>query len=188
MLFFIGDYRMAPEATVLINTEIGSESDVLKELKKIGNITEAEALYGVYDIRVRIRGKTMDELNETVTWKIRQLDKVRSTLKLTAIEDDSFIRDDLLPANSPELKAPEQCAYRKGREYLDIKVEKGQPAMRKALDSLGSTRMGGAAFNDFISGMEGLQPNAEGTLRYCSDVCKLFSCSLNDHKDNPKYK
>ena len=39
-----------PSAYVLINTEIGFEDSVLKELKKISNIKEAYVSYGVYDI------------------------------------------------------------------------------------------------------------------------------------------
>jgi len=39
-----------PTAFVLINTEIGSESDVLKELKGVEGVDEASAVYGVYDI------------------------------------------------------------------------------------------------------------------------------------------
>ena len=55
-----------PTAFVLINTEIGSESDVLKELKK---------------------ADTMDKLKEIVTWRIRRLDKVRSTLTMIVVEE-----------------------------------------------------------------------------------------------------
>lgn len=75
-----------PTAFVLINTEIGSESDVLKELKKEG-VEEASAVYGVYDIVARVKADTMDKLKEIVTWRIRRLDKVRSTLTMIVVED-----------------------------------------------------------------------------------------------------
>ena len=65
-----------PTAFVLINTEIGSESDVLKELKKVEGVEEASAVYGVYDIVARVKADTMDKLKEIVTWRIRRLDKV----------------------------------------------------------------------------------------------------------------
>jgi DNA-binding Lrp family transcriptional regulator len=73
-------------AYVLINTEIGSESEVLDAIKKITNVKEAHAVYGVYDIVVKIEADTMDKLKETVTWKVRRLNKVRSTLTMIAIE------------------------------------------------------------------------------------------------------
>ena len=74
-----------PTAFVLITTEIGSESDVLKDLKKIEGIEETSAVYGVYDKVARVRAETMDKLKEIVTWRIRRLDKVRSTLTMIVV-------------------------------------------------------------------------------------------------------
>jgi DNA-binding Lrp family transcriptional regulator len=74
------------KAYVLINTEIGSESEVLDAIKKIKNVIEANAVYGVYDIVAKIEAETLDKLKETVTWKVRRLNKVRSTLTMIAIE------------------------------------------------------------------------------------------------------
>ncbi|MCL2359977.1 MAG: Lrp/AsnC ligand binding domain-containing protein [Nitrososphaerota archaeon] len=76
-----------PTAFVLINTEIGSESDVLRELKKVEGAEESSAVYGVYDIVARVKANTMDKLKEIVTWRIRRLDKVRSTLTMIVVED-----------------------------------------------------------------------------------------------------
>jgi len=73
-------------AYVLINTEIGSESEVLDAIKKIKNVIEAHAVYGVYDIVAKIEAETMDKLKETVTRKVRRLNKVRSTLTMITIE------------------------------------------------------------------------------------------------------
>ncbi len=52
---------------VLINTEIGSEKEVLDELKKIDAVKESYMVYGVYDIVAKIAADTMDELKEIVT-------------------------------------------------------------------------------------------------------------------------
>lgn len=76
-----------PTAFVLINTEIGSESDVLKELKTVEGVAESSAVYGVYDIVARVMADTMDRLKEIVTWRIRRLDKVRSTLTMIVVEE-----------------------------------------------------------------------------------------------------
>jgi DNA-binding Lrp family transcriptional regulator len=76
-----------PTAFVLINTEIGSEADVLRDLKKVEGVDEAFAVYGVYDIIARVKADTMDKLKETVTWKVRRLDKVRSTLTMIVVEE-----------------------------------------------------------------------------------------------------
>ena len=73
-------------AWVLINTEPGSEADVLKDLRKIAEVQQAYAVYGVYDIVTRINAGTMDRLKEISTGKVRKLDKVRSTLTMIAVE------------------------------------------------------------------------------------------------------
>ena len=75
-----------PTAFVLINTEIGSEANVLETLKKVEGVDEAFAVYGVYDIIARVKADTMDKLKEIVTWRIRRLDKVRSTLTMIVVE------------------------------------------------------------------------------------------------------
>jgi len=76
-----------PIAFVLINTEIGSEGDVLKALKKIDAVQEAYMVYGVYDVVAKVTAETMDKLKEIVTWHVRRLDKVRSTLTMIVIEE-----------------------------------------------------------------------------------------------------
>jgi len=78
--------RFLPQAFVLINAEIGSEDELLKELKKIPNVKEAHTVYGVYDIVVTVEAETMEKLKELVTWKVRRLDKVRSTLTMIVME------------------------------------------------------------------------------------------------------
>jgi len=76
-----------PLAFVLINTEIGSESEVLGSLRKIDAVEEAYMVYGVYDVVAKVRSDTMDKLKEIVTWHVRRLDKVRSTLTMIVIEE-----------------------------------------------------------------------------------------------------
>ncbi|MCP8323522.1 MAG: Lrp/AsnC ligand binding domain-containing protein [Candidatus Methylarchaceae archaeon HK02M2] len=75
-----------PVAFVLINADVGAEEDILKELRKIENVEEAHFVYGVYDIIAKISADTMEKVKETVTWKIRRLDKVRSTLTMIVTE------------------------------------------------------------------------------------------------------
>lgn len=75
-----------PVAFVLINAEIGSEDEVATELRKIGNVKESYVVYGVYDIVAKVEADSMDKLKEIVTWKIRRLDKVRSTLTMIVVE------------------------------------------------------------------------------------------------------
>jgi DNA-binding Lrp family transcriptional regulator len=76
-----------PLAFVLINAEIGSEDEVKKALDKIPNVTEAYVVYGVYDIVAKVEAESMTKLKEVVTWKIRRLDKVGSTLTMIVMEE-----------------------------------------------------------------------------------------------------
>ena len=72
-------------AFVLINAEVGSENDVLKSLEDVPEVKEAHVVYGVYDVVARIESETMRNLKETISSKIRHLDKVRSTLTMIVV-------------------------------------------------------------------------------------------------------
>lgn len=72
-------------AYILINLEIGAEGEVLKSLKPVSEIKEAHLVYGVYDIIARVETETMQELKDAVSWKIRSIDKVRSTLTMIVV-------------------------------------------------------------------------------------------------------
>lgn len=78
--------RVVPIAFVLMNTDMGSEGEVLEELKDVEGIEEAHAVYGVYDVIAKIKADSMGDLNEMITSKIRRLNKVRSTLTTIVIE------------------------------------------------------------------------------------------------------
>ena len=77
------------EAYVLINCEIGSEEKVIEELKTIDGIKEVHGTFGAYDILAKVESDQVEPLRETITWKIRKIDKIRSTLTLMGIEGQS---------------------------------------------------------------------------------------------------
>jgi len=74
-------------AFVLINTELGAEDEVRKKLLEIPEIEEAYAVYGVYDIIAKLRADSMEKIKEVITWKIRRMEKVRSTLTMIVTEE-----------------------------------------------------------------------------------------------------
>lgn len=71
---------------VLVNVELGSEERVLNEIRKIANVKDCHRVYGVYDLIAKVEAESMDSLKQIVTWKIRRLEGVRSTLTAIAIE------------------------------------------------------------------------------------------------------
>ena len=77
------------EAYVLINCEIGSEEKVIEELKTIDGVKEVHGTFGAYDVLAKVESEQVETLRETVTWKIRKIDKIRSTLTLMGIEGQS---------------------------------------------------------------------------------------------------
>ena len=77
------------EAYVLINCEIGSEEKVIEELKTIDGVKEVHGTFGAYDILAKVESDQVEILRETITWKIRKIDKIRSTLTLMGIEGQS---------------------------------------------------------------------------------------------------
>jgi len=75
-----------PQAFVLFNVSSGSEDQVLNDAKKIKGVTEVYISYGVYDLLLKIKADSMDEVKELVTHKLRTIDNVRSTLTLILTE------------------------------------------------------------------------------------------------------
>ena len=71
---------------VLLNVELGSEDRVLNEVRRIPNVKDCHRVYGVYDMIAKVEAESMDSLKQIVTWKIRRLEGVRSTLTAIAIQ------------------------------------------------------------------------------------------------------
>jgi DNA-binding Lrp family transcriptional regulator len=71
---------------VLLNIDPGSEEKVLSEVRKVPNVRSSHRVYGVYDMIAEVEANSMDQLKEIVTWKIRRLEGVRSTLTAIVIE------------------------------------------------------------------------------------------------------
>ncbi len=75
-----------PTAYVLLNCDLGAESDIINKIKQVPEVVEVSGVFGVYDIIVRVTSDDMDKLREIITWNIRKIDKVRSTLTMIVIE------------------------------------------------------------------------------------------------------
>jgi DNA-binding Lrp family transcriptional regulator len=77
-----------PTAFVFINTEPASMPEVLKKIKAVEEVKEAEMLYGVFDIVAKVTTETMDQLKQIITFKIRMLPNVLSTNTLLAVRQE----------------------------------------------------------------------------------------------------
>ncbi len=74
------------QAFVLINCELGSEEHIIAELKTLSDVEEVQGTFGAYDIIAKVSSESVEKIRETITWKIRKIDKIRSTLTLTKVE------------------------------------------------------------------------------------------------------
>jgi DNA-binding Lrp family transcriptional regulator len=73
------------KAFVLINADLGSEAELISELKKLEGIVGAFIVYGVYDVLVEIEAESDQKVKELILSKIRTLKHIRSTLTLTVM-------------------------------------------------------------------------------------------------------
>jgi DNA-binding Lrp family transcriptional regulator len=75
-----------PKAFVLMNAELGSEDSLVNDLRKLESVKEVYQVYGVYDIVAQVEADTMERVKETITWKLRKLNGVKSTLTMIVME------------------------------------------------------------------------------------------------------
>ena len=74
-------------AYVLINCDLGYEEQIIEELKHLSDVKEVHGVFGAYDILAKVESDQISTLRETITWKIRKIRRVRSTLTLMVIEE-----------------------------------------------------------------------------------------------------
>ncbi len=72
-----------PTAFILINTAAGAEAKVVEKLSKMEGVEEVHMVYGTYDIVAKIKiDSATEKLKEDVTWHIRRMNEVQSTMTL----------------------------------------------------------------------------------------------------------
>ena len=79
-------HKIMAKAYVLINCDLGSEDDMIRDIKKLEYVKDVTGTFGAYDIVARIEADTQEQLREAITWKIRKKKKIRSTLTLMEVE------------------------------------------------------------------------------------------------------
>ena len=74
-------------AIILVNTDLGSQDKVIENIKLVEGVEETHALYGVYDLLIKIKAISFDKLKEIIKLRIKQLAGVTSSLTLMIVED-----------------------------------------------------------------------------------------------------
>ena len=81
-----------PIAYVLINSDLGTDESIIKKLKDILSAEkdlkfEIQGVYGIYDIILKLTSSNAERLRSIITFKIRKIIQVQSTLTMTVIEE-----------------------------------------------------------------------------------------------------
>ena len=76
-----------PEAFVLFKTEPACEREVYLALTNHDNVAEVHALYGEYDLLVRVSADSAKKLTLMLMGEFRQIKGVRETQTLIAVEN-----------------------------------------------------------------------------------------------------
>jgi len=77
-------------AYVLVNCDLGKEEDIKNEIKKLDLVKEVKGTFGAYDIIVKLQSQSMEKIREMITWNIRKIDNVRSTITLVGIDKQGW--------------------------------------------------------------------------------------------------
>ena len=71
---------------VLINVKPGMELQAFEKIRAMENVTDADLLFGDYDIIVKITADNMGMIAKTVVEQIRQVEGVDNTKTLAGAE------------------------------------------------------------------------------------------------------
>lgn len=69
-------------AYVLLKTDLGSEENVIEELKKLEQVKRVERTFGDYDMVVKMEAEHIEKIREVIAWNIQKMAKVRATRTL----------------------------------------------------------------------------------------------------------
>ena len=70
------------KAYILISCDVGTEHDLVSELRKIDHIKHAIVTYGDYDIVAELETDSENQMNDVIISYIRKFEKIRSTITL----------------------------------------------------------------------------------------------------------
>jgi len=81
-----------PIAFVLINSDLGTDESIISKIKEILNDEKnieftTQGVYGIYDIVLKISSDNTDILRDIITYKIRKINRVQSTLTMMVVEE-----------------------------------------------------------------------------------------------------
>ena len=76
-------------AYVLVTCDLGFDAEIIDEIKQLEDVKEVLGIFGAYDILVKVESANVENLKDAITWKIRKINRVRSTLTLMVTEKNT---------------------------------------------------------------------------------------------------
>ncbi|WP_048097544.1 Lrp/AsnC ligand binding domain-containing protein [Candidatus Nitrosopumilus salaria] len=70
------------DAYVMLNCELGAESEIIEQLKALDNVVDVFETIGTHDMLVKLQAENFEKIREIVSWNIQKLKNVRSTATL----------------------------------------------------------------------------------------------------------
>ena len=79
-------------AYVLLNSDLGTDESIISKIKEILKDEKdieftTQGVYGIYDIVLKISSDNTDILRDIITYKIRKINRVLSTLTMMVVEE-----------------------------------------------------------------------------------------------------
>lgn len=84
--FVAGDHSTMPRAIVLVNADVGKETEVYTSIRQIPEVSEVHTSYGTYDIIAIVNAETNEKLKGVITSRIRSIPSIRSTLSMPVVD------------------------------------------------------------------------------------------------------
>lgn len=72
------------EAFLLINCDLGKEHQVVNNLQSLGEIKEAQAIQGIYNVIAKLETNTEQEINNIIHSEVLEIKPIHSVLTLWA--------------------------------------------------------------------------------------------------------
>jgi len=77
-----------PTGFVLINCNTDNIDYVIAQLKKIDEVKDIQGVFGTFDILIKVKVDDKDTFTNIISSKIRNIDKLKSTLTLMIANPD----------------------------------------------------------------------------------------------------
>jgi len=77
-------------AFVLLNCDMGTEPDILREISAMSGVSEAVQVSGVYDIVAKVSEESREDITKLVK-KIRAVANIRSSLTMIVSKEEQVV-------------------------------------------------------------------------------------------------